>query len=167
MKRVAILGTWKNIQGDIADDAEQFARQVIQQGHRIITGGSPGVDYVVVQESLRRQPGADNLEVLLPVPLDIYKSHLMKSAVRNVITTKESDDIIRQLSHLRLVNKTTLKAMKQTAFSNEALIARNQAIADIADQLIVFQINDSADAEAAIERARKRDIPVRIMHYYR
>lgn len=167
MKRIAILGTWKSIQGDIADDAGLLARQAIQKGHRIITGGSPGVDYVVAQESLRHQPDAERLEVVLPVPLDIYKSHLMKSAVLNVITTRESDDIIRQLSGLRQINKTSLKAMKQTIFSNDALIARNQAIADVADELIALQVNDSNDVEAALERARKRDIPVRIMHYYR
>lgn len=167
MKRVAILGTWKSIQTDIADDVSQFTRQVIQRGDRIMTGGSPGVEFIVIQETLKWDSLAEKLEVVLPAPLDIYKSHIMKSAVRNVITKEESDDLIRQLQGLRLKNKTTLKAMKTKEFSNDALMARNQAVADIVDEMIVFQINDSSDVEAGIERARKREIPLRIMHYYR
>lgn len=167
MKRVAILGTWKSIQTDIADDVSQFTRQVIQRGDRIMTGGSPGVEFIVIQETLKWDSLAEKLEVVLPAPLDIYKSHIMKSAVRNVITKEESDDLIRQLQGLRLKNKTTLKAMKTKEFSNDALMARNQAVADIVDEMIVFQINDSSDVEAGIERARKREIPIRIMHYYR
>ena len=167
MKRVAILGTWKSIQTDIADDVSQFTRQVIQRGDRIMTGGSPGVEFIVIQETLKWDSLAEKLEVVLPAPLDIYKSHIMKSAVRNVITKEESDDLIRQLQGLRLKNKTTLKAMKTKEFSNDALMARNQAVADIVNEMIVFQINDSSDVEAGIERARKREIPLRIMHYYR
>ena len=132
-----------------------------------MTGGSPGVEFIVIQETLKWDSLAEKLEVVLPAPLDIYKSHIMKSAVRNVITKEESDDLIRQLQGLRLKNKTTLKAMKTKEFSNDALMARNQAVADIVDEMIVFQINDSSDVEAGIERARKREIPIRIMHYYR
>lgn len=132
-----------------------------------MTGGSPGVEFIVIQETLKWDSLAEKLEVVLPAPLDIYKSHIMKSAVRNVITKEESDDLIRQLQGLRLKNKTTLKAMKTKEFSNDALMARNQAVADIVDEMIVFQINDSSDVEAGIERARKREIPLRIMHYYR
>lgn len=132
-----------------------------------MTGGSPGVEFIVIQETLKWDSLAEKLEVVLPAPLDIYKSHIMKSAVRNVITKEESDDLIRQLQGLRLKNKTTLKAMKTKEFSNDALMARNQAVADIVNEMIVFQINDSSDVEAGIERARKREIPLRIMHYYR
>jgi|JI10StandDraft_1071094.scaffolds.fasta_scaffold47476_3 hypothetical protein len=167
MKRVAILGTWKSIQSDIAEDVAQFTRQVVQRGDKIMTGGGPGVEYIVIQEALKWDTLAENLEVILPVPLENYKSHVMKSAVRNVIAKTESDDLIRLLQGLRLKNRTTLKAMKLKEFSNDGLISRNQAVVDIADELIAFQINDSSDIEAGIERARKREIPARIMHYYR
>lgn len=167
MKRVAILGTWKSVQIDIVDDVEQFVRPIIKRGDSIMTGGGPGVEYAVAQEVLKWDSRGEQLEIVLPVPLELYKSHVLKSAVRNVITKEESDDLIRQLQGLRLKNKTTLKAMKTKEFSNDGLIARNQAVADIVDEMIIFQINDSSDVEAAIERARKRDIPVRIMHYYR
>lgn len=167
MKRVAILGTWKSIQIDIADDVAQFTRQIIQRGDTVMTGGGPGVEYTVAQECLKWDTSAERLEVVLPAPLEIYKSHVMKSAVRNVITKEESDDLVRQLQGLRTKNKTTLKAMKTKEVSNDALILRNQAVADVVHEVIIFQINDSSEVEAAIERARKRDLPVRIMHYYR
>lgn len=167
MKRVAILGTWKSIKMDIADDVEPLTRQVIQRGDRIITGGSPGVEYVVASESLKWDPKAEKLEIVMPMGFDLYKSHLLKSAVRHVIDKEEADNIIEQLRQLRIVSNTVVKAMKSTEFSPKALADRNIAIANVADELIAFQINDSTDVEAAIKHARKREIPVRIMHYYR
>ena len=167
MKRVAILGTWKSIKMDIADDVGQFARQIIQRGDKIMTGGSPGVDFVVAEEALKWDTMAENLEIVLPAPFEIYKSHILKSAVRNVITKDECDALIRQLQSIRIKSKTALKAMQVKEFNNDALLVRNKAIAATVDELIVFQINDSVDVEAAIIQARKREIPVRIMHYYR
>lgn len=167
MKRVAILGTWKSIQIDIVDDVVQFTRQVIQRGDKIMTGGSPGVDYIVAEESLKWDTTAENLEIVLPAPLEIYRSHILKSAVRNVIPKEEADNLVRQLQTLRLKNKTSLKAMKVKEFNNDALLVRNAAVAASVDEMIIFQINDSSDVEAAITHARKREIPVRILHYYR
>lgn len=167
MKRVAILGTWKSIQTDITDDVIPFVRQIIQRGDKIMTGGGPGIEYMAAMESLRKDMLAENLEIVLPVPFEIYKSHLLKSAVRNVISKDEADKIIMQLQNLRLNSKTALKAMKLKEFNNDTLRARNAAIADVADEILIFQINDSADMDPAIERARKREIPLRIMHYYR
>lgn len=167
MKRIGVLGTWKSIKSDIADDVGQFTRQIVQRGDKIMTGGSAGVDFIVADEALKWDMMADNLEVVLPVPFEIYKSHVLKSAVRNVITKEEADALVRQLQSLRLKSKTALKAMKVKEFDNDALRMRNSAIAATVDELIVFQINDSSDVEAAIIQARKREIPVRIMHYYR
>lgn len=167
MKRVAILGSWKSIQTDIADDVVQFTRQIIQRGDKIMTGGSPGVDYFVAEESLKWDLQAQKIEIVLPAPLEIYKSHILKSAVRNVITIEEADKLVHQLQSLRLKNKAALKAMKVKEFNNDSLLTRNIAVADSVDQLIIFQINDSADVEAAIVHARKKDIPMRIFHYYR
>jgi len=167
MKRVAILGTWKSIKLDIAEDVGLFTRQIIKRGDKIMTGGSPGVDFLVAEESLKWDSAAHNLEIVLPAPFDIYKSHILKSAVRNVITKEEADALVRQLQELRIKSKTALKAMKAKEFDNDALMVRNAAIANSVDELIIFQINDSSDVEAAIKQARKREIPVRIMHYYR
>ena len=152
---------------DIADDVGQFVRPVIQRGDKIITGGGPGVDYIVAEEVLKWDTVAENLEVVLPAPLEIYKSHILKSAMRHVITKDEADALLRQLQALRIKNKTALKAMKIKEFSNDGLMVRNAAIASTVDELVIFQINDSSDVDAAIKKAREREIPTRIMHYYR
>lgn len=167
MKRVAILGTWKSIQIDIVDDVRSFTRQVIRDGNIIMTGGSAGVDYFVAEECLKSDPKAAKLEIVLPLPFEKYKSHIRKSGIMSAISQEEADKLIHQLQNVRELNKTSLKAMKTLEFSNDALMARNTAVAAIADELIVFQINDSTDVEAALTQARKREIPVRILHYYR
>ncbi len=167
MKRVAILGSWKSIQIDIADDVRKFTRHIIQRGDSIMTGGGPGVEYIVTDEVLKEDTTAEHLEIILAAPFEIYKSHILRSALRNVITKEESDSLIRQLQGIRLKNKTVIKAMNVKEFNNDALTIRNKAVADIADEIIIFQIDDSADVESAIESARKREIPVKVMRYYR
>lgn len=167
MNRVAILGTWKTIQDDIAEDVSQYVRQVVQRGDRLYTGGSPGAEHAALAEALKWDDRAENIEIILPCPLDAYKSHLLKSALSHVISKDEADGLVKLLYALQIKNRKCFKFMKTPLATQEALTARNLAIADYVDEMIAFQINDSTDMEVCALRARKREIPLKLLQYYR
>lgn len=167
MNRVAILGTWKTIPDDITEDVGQYVRQVVQRGDRIYTGGSPGAEHKAIIEALKWDDLAENIEIILPCPLSVYKSHLLKSALGHVINKGEADGLIKLLYSLQIRNRNCLKFMKASLVDNQSLTARNLAISDYVDEMIAFQINDSADMEICSLRARKREIPLKLLQYYR
>ncbi|QQG37193.1 MAG: hypothetical protein HYS17_05375 [Micavibrio aeruginosavorus] len=167
MSRVAILGTWKTIQDDIAEDVGRYTRQVIQRGDRLYTGASPGAEHAAIAEALKWDNRAENIEVILPCPLEAYKSHILKSALNYVISKDEADRLVKLLYNLQIKNRRSLRFMKAPAVDQESLMARNLAVTDYVDEIIAFQINDSADMEICALRARKREIRVKLLQYYR
>lgn len=56
-------------------------------------------------------------------------------------------------------------ATEFTEVNAESFHARNCQIVDLADQLVVFRVNDSPGTTFTIDQAREKGIPVKVFDY--
>lgn len=168
MQWTAILGTWHTANEQIERDCRKAAALALLRGNGIITGGSPGVDFAVITEALKRNPQADLIRIILPASMELYESHLLKSASNHVITRDMAESLIKQIHAVQLRNSKAVRAIRSDVCDVAALNNRNSAIIAEADELSAFQINDSLDIEDAIQKARAREnaISVMVLQYF-
>lgn len=166
MKWVAISGNWKKMNKELEKDIRNTVRKIISRGDNIISGGALGVDYVAIDETLKLDPTAKRIKIFLPVTLEIYAAHHRKRAKERVITKKQAEALIIQLSKVRGTNPSSLVENKDNAIVNQEIYyARNSAVIEAADELIAFRVNESPGTKDTIEKAHQKDIPVKVFTY--
>lgn len=156
----AISGSWRTIDAAVEADVRKTVGNIIEQGGGIVTGGALGVDYIATDEAMKRDPAATRLKIILPTSLSDYANHYFKRAEEGVITPKQAQDLVAQLSAVRDANPAALIQMSYTACTPETYYARNTAVLDVADALAAFQVNGSAGTQDTIDKARARNMAV-------
>lgn len=166
MKWIAISGGWRKTNNQLEQDVRRTVRDIINSGEGIVSGGALGVDYIVTDEILNLNPSADKIRIYLPTKLEIYARHYRKRANEGVITYKQAQDLIAQLEKVKQANKKSLiENTSNTVVNTETYYKRNSKVIESADELIAFHVNKSAGTQDAINKAKKRGIPVKRFEY--
>ncbi len=166
MKWIAISGSWRKMNKELEQDVRKTVREIISQGDSIITGGALNVDYIAADEALKIDSIAEKIKIFLPATLEIFAAHYRKRAKEGVITEKQAEGLIAQLSKIKELNLSFLIENKNNKVINKsAYYERNSAIVEAVDELIAFHVNERAGTKDAIEKARKKGIPVKIFTY--
>ena len=76
----------------------------MQSGKGIVSGGALNVDYVALNEALKHNPSATRIKIFLPTTLKKYTQHYRKHAKLKTITTKQANNLIKQLKDLKKIN---------------------------------------------------------------
>lgn len=163
MQWVAVSGSWRYQDATLEQDVRREAREIIESGKGLVSGGALGVDFWAAQEALLIDPAARHLKIIIPTPLSVYAAHFCQRAAEGVIKQRQADPLIAQLEQLK-----TLSALIEMDFAlcdETSYYARNQKVIDMADELIAFQVNLSAGTQDAIDRARSAGKPVRLFSY--
>lgn len=166
MKWVAISGSWRKINKKVEGDVRKTVREIISQGDGIVSGGALGVDYVATDEVLKLDPSAHKIKIFLPTTLEIYAAHYRKRAREGVITEKQAEELITQLTRLKEINPEALIENKDNRVVNkDTYYERNSAVVEIVDELMAFHVNESPGVIDTIEKARKKGMPVKVFTY--
>ena len=56
MKWILFTGTWRLTNSDVEQDVRKAAREVIERGDGVLTGGATGVDYFAMDEVIKHNP---------------------------------------------------------------------------------------------------------------
>jgi len=156
----AISGSWRTVDAAVEADVRETVGAILTKGGGIVTGGALGVDYIATDEALKHDPAAMRLKIILPTALSDYANHYFKRAEEGVITPKQAQDLVAQLSAVRDANPAALIQMSYTVCTPETYYARNTAVLDAADSLAAFQVNGSAGTQDTIDKARARGMAV-------
>lgn len=166
MKWVAISGSWRKIDKEIEEKVRKVVREIISRGDGIVTGGALGIDYIATDEALKSDPSAKSIKIFLPATLEIFLAHYRKRAKEGVITEKQAEDLISQLNKIRKINPSAIvENHNNKVINEEAYHERNSNIIEAADELIAFWVNQTPGTKDAIDKARQKDIPVKVFSY--
>lgn len=157
-----ISGTWRTTNGVVENDVRSAVREITSRGDGVITGGALGVDYIAIDEALKSYPDATKLKVVIPASFDSYIEHLKAWASGYdtgdpAITKAEADLLIDQLTKMRRANPAAIVEASSAAAEDirkDAYFARNTVIAQLLDELLAFQVNNSAGTQDTIDKAR-------------
>jgi len=163
---IAISGSWRVTNAEVESDVRRVVQEIIQKGDGIVTGGALNVDSFALDEALKHDLGARQIRVFLPTTLKIYADHYRKRAREGVITEQQAEDLINQLFELKNINpRALIENMENTEVNKESYFQRNSEVVRNSNELIVFQVNNSAGAQDAVDKAKEMNVPVKIFSY--
>ena len=161
-KWVGITGTWRKTNGEVEQDVRSAVREVITRGDGVVIGGALGVDYFALDEAIHANPDAARIKVVLPSSLKDYIYHLQIWASGHetgdpAITLEEAERLTNQLRRLEKINqKSILESSTATGdkINKDVYFARNSMIVELSDEILAFQVNNSAGTQDTIDKAR-------------
>jgi predicted Rossmann fold nucleotide-binding protein DprA/Smf involved in DNA uptake len=162
MTWVGVSGSWRYAPSGLTDAVRREVAAALAAGKSIVTGGALGVDYWATETALNTDPA--RLKVILPTSLATYAAHYRRRAAEGVITAEQAEDLIRQLEAVAHVGGL-VEHPERPQVDVTTYYLRNQDVVDLADELVVFQVNASGGSQDTIDRARLKGIPVAVFTY--
>ena len=164
-KWVGISGSWRQSNPEIENTVRMEVRKIISEGNGIVTGGALNVDYQATDEVLKSRQ-LNQLKIFLPVSLDLFVNHYQKRAKEGVVTEKQAEDIIEQLTTIKKINPDSIiENFTNTIVDKDTYYQRNSEVINASDELLAFQVNNSQGTEDTINKAKEKGIPVKIFSY--
>jgi len=163
MKKIAISGGWRKTNPQIEKDVRKIVKEIISQGNGIISGGALGVDYIATDEVLHLTNNTNQLTILIPSTLEIYKEHYLKRANEGVVTSQQVKMLIIQLEEVK--KRGCLIEGIDTILNKETYFNRIIKIIENADELIAFHINKTEGTQYTIDKANEKGIPIKVFTY--
>jgi hypothetical protein len=160
MKWIAIAGGWRKTNTQVENDVRQTVKEIMSNGNGIVSGGALGVDYIATDEALRLN---GQLKIIIPSTLEIYKTHYIKRAGEGVITEEQATLLITQLEEAK--KRGYLVEGTDTILNQETYFNRITKIIESADELIAFHINQTPGTQDTIDKAKRKNIPVKVFTY--
>ncbi|MGH7203881.1 MAG: hypothetical protein ACREHC_05550 [Candidatus Levyibacteriota bacterium] len=166
MKWIGITGTWRVTNHKVQTDVREAVRKILSDKSGIVTGGALHVDYYATDKALKLNPKADKIKVFLPTTLPIYARHYRRRATEGVITKTQAEQLIHKLEKLQGANPDALRENPlNTIVDKTNYYQRNQAVVDASDEIYAFQVNKSAGVQDTIDKAKARNLPVKLFTY--
>lgn len=164
-KWIGISGSWRATSPEIEQEVRSVVRSIILAGNGIITGGALNVDYQATDEVLKLDR-LNQIKIFLPTSLDIYAAHYRKRAQEGVITPQQAEDLIVQLTKVKQLNpRGLIEHSTNTVADKTTYYERNLEVVNASDELLAFQINNSAGTQDTIDKANIKGIPVKVYSY--
>jgi predicted Rossmann fold nucleotide-binding protein DprA/Smf involved in DNA uptake len=164
MKWVGISGSWRMTSQEVEQDIEREVTYILASGHGVVTGGALGVDYLATDIALKRFPDGSHIQVFLPTSLESYARHYRKRANEGAITTAQAEKLIEQLEALQKLHALT-ENPTVSAVNMDSYYQRNSAVIAASNELVAFQVNNSAGTQDTIDKAKSKGISTRVFRY--
>jgi len=164
LKWIGISGSWRHSSPELVKDVTREVTTILKNGDGIVTGGALGVDYLATELALSYAKDGSRLKIYLPTSLEIYIRHYMSRAAEGVITTEQAGELKTQLDKAN--GAGCVHVEREAALVNqESYYMRDQDVVNASDELLAFQVNNSAGTQDTIDKARAKGIPCRVFAY--
>lgn len=163
LKWIGISGSWQETSPKIEKKVRNEVKNIVLYGNGIVTGGALNVDYQATDEVLKLK-SPDKLKIFLPTTLEIYAKHYRKRAEEGVITKKQAEDLIEQLTKVKESN-SLIENKVNTIVDNKTYFERNSEVVNASDELVAFQVNESGGVQNTVDKAKQKGIPVKVFNY--
>ncbi|KKQ35410.1 MAG: hypothetical protein US50_C0015G0002 [Candidatus Nomurabacteria bacterium GW2011_GWB1_37_5] len=166
MKWVLFTGTWKLANKKVESDVRQAVREVLERGDGVLTGGTTGVDYYAMDETIKLNPSATHLRIIIPASLESYIDDCDRNWCLAPITKSDVKSLSDLLYKIKEVNPTSILEMPHTIITQEHYNLRNEQEVMYANEVMAFQVNDSTGTQHTIDKATEAGIPVALHKKY-
>lgn len=160
MKWTAIAGSWRHTNLDIEIKVRESVKSVLALGNGIVSGGALGVDFIATDEALQSGIHASKLKIIIPSTLELYRSHYLNRAKEQVITDEQAESLISQLLTVKSMG-CLVEGLAQI-IDKAAYFQRITEIIDVADELIAFNVNQTAGTQDTINKAQNKGITAKV-----
>ena len=165
MKWYAISGS-RTINDKVKKDVENTVTKIITSGNGIITGGALGVDYITIQEVLRKGNVKKQIRIYLPITIRNFCKHYHNRAKEGAISEEQAKLITEQLQKVNKISKESIIDKTKYKLANEeSYYARNTSIVEKCDIFCAFQVNNSKGTQDAIDKAKSLSKKVIVKRY--
>jgi hypothetical protein len=165
LRWIGICGSWRGLSHDLEKDVRGEVKRILSKGYGIVTGGALNVDYLATDEVLKLK-SPEKLKIFLPTTLTIYREHFRKRAEEGIISKKQAEDLISQLTRVKDRNPYSLiENQVNTIVDQKTYFERNTNIIDASDELVAFQVNGSRGVQDTIDKAKRKKIPIKVFTY--
>ncbi len=167
MKWILFTGTWRLTDARVEHDVRAMAKEVIQRGDGIITGGATGVDYFAMTEALAHDSSGKSLKVFLPTNLENYIHDYRTNWCKPPVTTQSIDALDVCLRKLQAARPEHLFALPYDGDITQQHynLRHNDEVAH-SDEVYAFQANDSTGTQDTIDKARAAGLPIALHKQY-
>lgn len=141
MKWIGITGSWRISSPELQKDVRTSIAEIMQNGDGIVSGGALGVDQIATEVALKHNSEADRIKIIIPSTLEIFAAHYRNRANEEVITMEQAESLIGLLVVIKSKGSLT------------------------EDELLAFQVNNSAGTQDMIDKAKELGMPVTLKQY--
>lgn len=166
MKWILFTGTWRLTNETVERDVRKAAREVIQRGDGIVTGGATGVDYFAMDEAMKIDTTASRLKVIIPANLESYCRDYHTNWCTPPITTESIHALEKLLRQIQVANVEALIEMPYDMITQEHYNLRHDEEVQISDEVFAFQVNDSTATQDTIDKASRAGLPITVHKKY-
>lgn len=163
MKWVIFTGTWRLTNAQVENDVRDTAREVIERGEGIITGGALGVDLFTMETAALYDPEFKQLIVIIPAKLERYIEHFHKAYKDGRIPEEAFHRLENILRLIHATNPAALHELNHEVINQEAYFDRDAEEVKIADAVHAFQVNGSIGTQDTIDKAKAAGLPI-VLH---
>lgn len=163
MTWVGVAGSSRYVLPGLRETVHEEVAAALAAGKSIVTGGALGTDYWATEIALSID--AARLRVILPTSLVTYAAHYRRRAAKGVISTRQTESLIRQLETVAQASGLVEHPERPQVVNVATYHLRNQDVVDAADELLAFQVNASAGTQDTMDRARMKGIPVSVFTF--
>lgn len=166
MKWILFTGTWKVTNKEVEDDVRAAAREVLERGDGIVTGGATGVDYFAMDEAMKLYPDASRLKVVIPAGFKSYIHDYRTNWMGGPITSETIDILEQLLQKISDANPAAIDAMPNDIITQDHYNQRHDEEVKISDEVYAFQVNNSTGTQDTIDKAAKSGLPISLHKKY-
>jgi hypothetical protein len=166
MKWILFTGTWRLTNEEVEKDVRKSAREVIERGDGIVTGGATGVDYFAMDEAMKIDPTAAHLKVIIPANLKSYCFDYHTNWCNAPITTDSINNLEKILHQIQVANAAALVEMPYGIITQEHYNLRHNEEVAISDEVYAFHVNNSTGTQDTIDKASKAGLPITLHKKY-
>lgn len=167
MKWILFTGTWRLTNGEVEHDVRKAARETIEQGNGIVTGGATGVDYFAMDEAVKLDPSCKTLRVIIPTHLENYVKDYQTNWCQAPITMEAIADLEKLLIYIRDTNPESLMEMPNDGhITQDHYNDRHDEEVAISHEVYAFQVNNSTGTQDTIDKAAKAGLPITLHKKY-
>ena len=166
MKWILFTGTWRLTNQEVEKDVRSAAREAIERGDGIVTGGATGVDYFAMDEAMKIDPTASRLKVIIPANLKSYIADYYTNWCSAPVTRDSINDLEVLLKKIQVANPDALIEMPYDIITQEHYNLRHDEEVKISNEVYAFQVNNSTGTQDTIDKARQAGLPITLHKKY-
>lgn len=166
MKWVLFTGTWRLTDAQVEQDVRAAAREVLERGDGIVTGGATGVDYFVMDEAMKLYPDASRLKVVIPAGIKHYIHDYHTNWCQAPITIETINELEDLLRCIKIANPLAIDEMPNEIITQDHYNARHNEEVKISDEVYAFQVNNSTGTQDTIDKAARAGLPISLHKKY-
>ncbi len=166
MKWILFTGTWRLDDKNVEGDVRSSVREVLVRGDGIVTGGATGVDYFVMDETMKTDPKASRLRVFIPARLESYIRDYYTNWCKEPVIRESIDSLAALLRKIKTVNPEALVEMPYDIITQEHYTMRHSDEIAYADAVRAFQVNESSGTQDTINKAKRAGLPIEVHKKY-